>query len=75
MTRISGTLSALHAHLEEHRGYYNTQRPHRSLSCRTQHAYTARSRAGPAGTVGGTGASAGTASTVPASSTFASTHD
>ena len=48
------TLNALQAQLDQHRDYYNTERPHRSLQRRTpEQAYTARSKAGPAGAVGG----------------------
>ncbi|MFC0681658.1 integrase core domain-containing protein [Lysobacter korlensis] len=48
------TVEALQTQLDIFQTYYNEQRPHRSLQRRTPaEAYTARSKAGPAGTVGG----------------------
>lgn len=48
------TTATLQAQLDDFQSYYNEQRPHRSLQRRTPaEAYTARAKAGPAGTVGG----------------------
>jgi len=48
------TVEELQAQLDRFRDYYNQIRPHRSLSRRTPaQAYTARTKVGPAGTVGG----------------------
>jgi transposase InsO family protein len=50
----AATLTDLQAQLDTFRSYYNQQRPHRSLNHSTPaQAYTARSKVGPAGTVGG----------------------
>ena len=48
------TIDELQTQLDHFRAYYNTVRPHRSLDRTTPaKAYTARAKAGPAGTVGG----------------------
>ena len=48
------TIDALQTQLDQFRSSYNQQRPHRSLQRRTPaETYAARSKAGPAGTVGG----------------------
>lgn len=48
------TVEDLQAQLDRFRDYYNQIRPHRSLNRRTPaQAYTARTKVGPAGTVGG----------------------
>ncbi|MHA6668517.1 IS481 family transposase [Homoserinimonas sp. A447] len=48
------TIEELQTRLDQFRDYYNQIRPHRSLNRRTPaQAYTARTKVGPAGTVGG----------------------
>lgn len=50
----AATVTDLQAQLDTFLSYYNQQRPHRSLNHSTPaQAYTARSKVGPAGTVGG----------------------